>query len=161
MYIAEFYFQNNDFEKALNGDGQYDGFLSISDEYSSTKSGNLANYYAGICQIKLGEFENAILSLKQFSINDEILSSLSIGLIGDANMELGNTSKALANYKSAAVKNTNDFTTPYFMMKQANIHELNNDYNLALELYNIIKSDYSQSKEALSIEKYISSVANR
>ena len=38
----EFYFQNNDYEKPLNGDGQYSGFLIIAENYSSTKSGNLA-----------------------------------------------------------------------------------------------------------------------
>ena len=33
MYIAEFYFQNNDYNKALNGDGQYSGFLKVADNY--------------------------------------------------------------------------------------------------------------------------------
>ena len=41
MYIAEFYFQNNNYDLALNGDGQFSGFLTIADSYSSTKSGNL------------------------------------------------------------------------------------------------------------------------
>ena len=52
MFIAELYFQDNDYDKALNGDGQYSGFLTIAESYSSTKSGNLANYYA-ICQIRV------------------------------------------------------------------------------------------------------------
>ena len=39
MYIAEFYFQNNNYDLALNGDGQFSGFLTIAD-ISSTKSGN-------------------------------------------------------------------------------------------------------------------------
>ena len=33
MYIAEFYFQNNNYNEALNGDGQYSGFLRIADDY--------------------------------------------------------------------------------------------------------------------------------
>ena len=161
MYIAEFYFQNNDFDKALNGDGQFSGFISIVSDYSSTDAANLANYYAAICQINLGEYENAINSLNEFSTDDVILSALSTGLIGDANMELENVSEALNYYVSAANDNENSFTTPYFMMKQAGIHNKNEDYASALKIYNSIKSDYPKSTQALSIDKYISSESNR
>ena len=167
MYIAEFYFQNNDYNKALNGDGQYSGFLTVADNYSSTNSGNLANYYAAICQMNLAPndsinyYEDALNSLSDFDTDDEILYSLSTGLKGDANLELGNYDKALNYYVSAANDYVNDFTTPYFMMKQAFVHELNEDYNSALKIYESIKEKYSQSKEGLSIDKYISSASNR
>ena len=167
MYIAEFYFQNNDYNKALNGDGQYSGFLTVADNYSSTNSGNLANYYAAICQMNLAPndsinyYEDALNSLSDFDTDDEILYSLSTGLKGDANLELGNYDKALNYYISAANDYVNDFTTPYFMMKQAFVHELNEDYNSALKIYESIKEKYSQSKEGLSIDKYISSASNR
>ena len=167
MYIAEFYFQNNEYSKALNGDGQFSGFLTIADDYSSTDAGNLANYYTAICQMNLASsdsshyYENAISSLNDFSTDDEIIQSLATGLIGDAYSELGNTAEALSYYNTAATEYINDFTTPYFMMKQANIHEGNGDYSSALDLYNSIKSDYPQSKQGQSIDKYISSASNR
>ncbi len=167
MYIAEFYFQNNNYNEALNGDGQYFGFLRIADDYSSTKSGNLAHYYAAICQLNLAPndsinyYEDALNSLSNFDTDDEILYSLSTGLKGDANLELGNTSEALDFYVSAASDYVNEFTTPYFMMKQAFVHELNEEFELALEIYNSIKEDYPQSKEGSSIDKYISSASNR
>ena len=94
MYIAEFYFQNNDYNKALNGDGQYSGFLTVADNYSSTKSGNLANYYAAICQMNLAPndsinyYEDAPKSLNDFDTDDEILYSLSTGLKGDAKIRI-------------------------------------------------------------------------
>ena len=65
--------------------------------------------------------------MNNFDTNDEILYSLSTGLKGDANLELGNITEALNYYVSASTDYTNDFTTPYFMMKQA-VHELNEDY---------------------------------
>ena len=46
MFMAELYFQKDSFSLALNGDEQYEGFLSIADDYGLTKAGNLANYYA-------------------------------------------------------------------------------------------------------------------
>ena len=39
MFMAELYFQKDSFNLALNGDGQYLGFLDIADDYSSTKAG--------------------------------------------------------------------------------------------------------------------------
>ena len=156
MFIAEFYFSNNDYEKALNGDGRYDGFLLIADDYSSTPAGNLANYYAAICQMNLGEFENAISSLDNFSSKDEILTSLSTGLKGDANYELGNIEEALDYYKDAATDHKNELTTPYFMKKQADIYMDQEDFSTALDIYNLIKSDYPDSKEGETIDKYIS-----
>ena len=47
------------------------------------------------------------------------------------------------------------------MMKQAHIHEINKDFSLALEIYNTIKSEYSESQEGENIDKYISSASNR
>ena len=168
MYIAEFYFQNNNYEKALIGDGNFSGFLSIADQYSSTETGNIANYYAAICQMNLGSsldsvqyFKNALSSLNNFETDDKIILSLATGLKGDANMELGNTNKAMSFYKSAATDNINSFTTPYFMMKQAKILESNKDFSSALEVYNTIKSDYPESKEGINIDKYITSASNR
>ena len=74
-YMAELYFQKDSFNLALNGDGQYVGFLDIANDYGSTKIGNLANYYAGLCYLHTGEYESAIDYLEDFSSNDIILSS--------------------------------------------------------------------------------------
>ena len=49
MFMAEKYFEQDSLKKALNGDGQYLGFLAIIDEFGMTKSANLAHYYAGMC----------------------------------------------------------------------------------------------------------------
>ena len=48
------YFNSEQFDKALNGDGAgYPGFIKIASDYSSTKAGNLANLYAGLCYAQL------------------------------------------------------------------------------------------------------------
>ena len=161
MYMAELYFQKDSFNIALNGDGQYLGFIDIADEYSLTKSGKLANYYAGLCYLNLGDFDNAIDYLQDFSSDDIILSSLALGCIGDAYMELGNINQALGYYKDAANNNINSFTTPKYLFKQAMIYELEGSYSDALDIYNTIKDDYSDSREASQIEKYISRAQDR
>ena len=160
MFMAELYFQKDSFNLALNGDGQYLGFLDIADEYSSTKAGSLANYYAGIAFLNTGDFENAIEYLGDFSSNDLVLSALALGCIGDAYMELADIDNALSYYEDAAEKNINDFTTPRYMLKQAMIHESNGDIADALALFKGIEANYKNSREGNGIEKYIARAEN-
>jgi tetratricopeptide (TPR) repeat protein len=161
MFMAELYFQKDSFNLALNGDGQYLGFIDIADEYSSTKPGKLANYYAGLSYLNTGDFENAIEYLDDFSSDDIILSSLALGCIGDAYMELEDADNALSYYEDAASYTKNEFTTPRYMLKQAMIHESNGDYADALALYKGIEADYKTSREGNGIEKYIARAENR
>ncbi len=160
-YMAELYFQKDSFNLALNGDGQYYGFLDIADEYSSTNIGNLANYYAGLCYLHTGDYESAIEYLENFSSDDIILSSLALGCTGDAYMELGDTDNAMDAYEDAIANSNNKFTAPRYMMKLAAIHESNGSYKEALEIYNTISEDFKGAREASGIEKYISRAENR
>ena len=160
MYMAELYFQKDSFNLALNGDGQYLGFLDVADDYSSTNVGQLANYYAGLCYLNTTDFDNAIEYLGDFSSDDIVLSSLALGCIGDAYMELGDIDAALDAYASAVSNSSNDFTAPRYMMKQALIHDANGDSDKALNIYQSIKNDYKTSREANGIEKYIAKLEN-
>ena len=160
MYMAELYFQKDSFNLALNGDGQYLGFLDIADDYSSTNVGQLANYYAGLSYLHTADYDNAIEYLGDFSSDDIILSSLALGCIGDAYMELGDTDAALDAYADAVNNSANDFTAPRYMMKQAMIYTSNGDNNKALDLFKAIQSDYKTSREANGIEKFIARVEN-
>jgi hypothetical protein len=56
MFQAVRYFESDSLNLALNGDGNNLGFLQIVEDYSGTKAGNLANYYAGVIYLKQGNF---------------------------------------------------------------------------------------------------------
>lgn len=155
MYVAETYFQKDSFNLALNGDGNYDGFLDIIDEYGVTKSANLAKYYAGVCYLHLGDYEEAIKYLNKFSSNDLMISSVAIGAIGDAYAELGKNKQAISNYEEAAHKTPNSFSTPLYLNKAAQLYEEEGNFNKAVELYEAIKKDYPQSQEGRSADKNI------
>ena len=61
MFKGEFYFEQDNFEVALNGnEADFIGFKAIADEYSGTKAGNLANAYAVICAYNLGNNDEAL-----------------------------------------------------------------------------------------------------
>jgi len=155
MFVAEQYFQRDSFNLALNGDGNYFGFLDIISDYKMTKSSNLAKYYTGVCYLQLGDYEEAISYLKKFSSNDVMVSSIANGAIGDAYVELGEYSQAISYYLKAANDSPNDFSTPIYLAKAAQLHEEEGDYKKAISLYEIIKADYSKSQEGRNIEKFI------
>ena len=154
-FMTQIYFAEDSFALALNGDGENYGAIDIVDKYGSTKVGNLANYYAGISSLKEGQYEDAISYLEDFDSDDRIVSVLAIGAIGDANMELGNTEEALEKYLEASEMNPNDFTTPLFLLKAAQIYEFNKDYQKALEFYTKIRTEYYKTAQGRDAEKYI------
>jgi len=155
MFMAEKYFELDSVNLALYGDGVSYGFIDIIDEYKRTKASNLSCYYAGICFLKLGQFQDAIDYLEDFDSDDRIIGAMSKGAIGDAYMELGDTEEAFSNYMDAAEHNINDFTTPIFLMKAATVKEIDGDYETALEIYNRIKYEHPRSFESREIEKFI------
>lgn len=155
IFGAQNYFEKDSFNFALNGDGNTLGFIEIADKYSSTPTGNLANYYAGLSYLYLGEYENAISSLKKFSSDDLLMANMATANIGDAYMQLGNYTKAAEHYKKAAASKANDFSTPGFLMKNALALEKSNDYSGALKIYEKIEKEYPSSQEGRDIEKYI------
>ena len=155
MFVAEQYFEKDSFNLAINGDGNYLGFLDIIDDYGMTKAGNLAMYYTGISFLKLGQFEDAIEYLDGFSTKDILLAPVAIGAKGDAYVELGETEKALSAYEKAYTLSDNEFTTPIFMMKAASLLESKGEIEKALGLYRSIKEQYSSTAEGRTIDKYI------
>lgn len=155
---AELYFEQDSLDLALMGDGESFGFLDIIDDYGSTKAGNLAKYYAGIVYLNKGEYDNAIEYLKKFKGDDILVSAMALGAIGDAYMQKDDISKAVGYYNQAAAKNSNEVTSPAFLMKAGWAYELLDKNNDALKAYEKIKVDYPKAREAREVEKYISRV---
>ncbi len=156
LFTSVNYFEKDSFNLALNGDGQYLSLLEVIEDYSSTDAGNLANYYAGISYLKLGDNENAIHHLNKFSSDDEIVSAVALGGIADAHINLGEVDKAISFWKKAASKSENKFTAPLYMKRAALALEEEGKISTALKLYQNIKDNYSDSDEGSDIDKFIS-----
>lgn len=155
MFTAERYFEKDSFNLALNGDGNYQGFLGIIDEYGMTDAANLAHYYAGVSYLHLGKYDEAITQLKKFDGDDLMVGPVAIGAIGDAYLELGKKEDATKQYVKASDKAENNFLSPVYLMKAAQVLESDKDYKKALELYQQIQKEYPLSTEGRQIEKYI------
>lgn len=157
MFKAEALFAQDSLDKAINGDLKTGtiGFSQIVEDYGITASGNLAEYYLGICYLKKGQYEEAIKHLEEFNSKDLIVAPIATGAIGDANMELGKTDEAITYYLKAAEQSNNKFTTPIYLKKAAMANEEKKNYADAVKLYERIKNEFAESDEGRDIEKYL------
>ena len=131
------------------------GFVDVSSQYSGTKAGNLANYYAGISYLKIKNYKEAIEYLEKFSSDDELLGPTAKGAIGDAFAEINQPEDALDYYLKAANLKDNNFSSPLFLFKAGNTAMDLEKFSKALELFNRIKTEYPNSDEAKNIDIYI------
>jgi len=155
IYSAQQFFKADSLDKALFGDGNHLGFIDIAKEYSSTKPGKLANYYAGICFLKKGDYDKAINYLSDFNLDDELVAPMAQGALGDAYLEKGDQEKAVNHYLKAAAMKDNAFTASLFYYKAAETFELMGKYKDALANYQIIHDNYPTTKYGSKIDRYI------
>lgn len=151
------YFQQDLYEKALNGDGAgYAGFVKVASDYSSTDAGNLANLYAGLCYAGLGKWNEAAKYLEEFDTkDDQMISPAAEGALGNAYAHLNQLDKAVSHLKNAAKNADNNSLSPTFLIQAGEILESQGKAAEALELYKEIKEKYVYSMQYQTIDKYI------
>ena len=155
VYMAQFAFAKDSFNLALNGNAGYKGFATVAEKYKWTKTGNLANYYAGICCLNLKKYPEAIAYLDKFSSNDAIIGAVKLSSTGDAYAESNQFDKAITYYEKAANFSDNQTYTPYFLFKTGLAYEKAKKYADAKKQYEKIRDQYPLSEEGRDIEKYI------
>jgi tetratricopeptide (TPR) repeat protein len=159
LFAAQELFMNGEYEKALNGDGQSMGFLAVADEFGSTKAGNLAHLYAGLCLAQTDKFQEAIDQLEKYSgCGDDMVSPSVIGTIGNCYAELGQNEKAVEMLVKAAKKADNNTLSPLYLIQAGQIYESLNQNDKALDCYTEIKTKYQQSMQYTEVDKYIERV---
>ena len=153
MAVAEENFRAADYELALNGDGNVLGFTQIIDEYGA-KAGKAVYFYAGVCELQLGNYELAIKDLKAYKGTDEILKARALACIGDAYVGLENYAEALVYFEKAAAVKDNMFAANYLLKAGLTAEKLGQNEK-ALGFYELIKDQYAASPEGYEIDKYI------
>ena len=156
MFQAQFQFDQDSFNLALtNPGGGYPGFVDIAEQYKGTPAGNLANYYAAVSYLRLGDLDAAESYLKDFNAEDDLLRATRYGLFGDIAGERGDFDKALEYYQKAAGATDNSLVTPYYLKKLGMLQTKLGKKEDAAETFKKIKSKYPNSLQGRDIEKYI------
>jgi len=159
MFKAEQLFRAGDFETALNGDGNVLGFTDIISSYGK-KAGKSVYLYAGLCNLQLGNNEEALSLLGKYKTGDKIMQGRAWCAMGDAYSNLKDYRNALSFYKKAAELEDNALAANY-LLKAALVSEELGDTAGALKLYKEIETKYPQTLEGYDIQKYISRIENQ
>jgi len=157
IWKAQDYFEKDSVKQALNGDRQFPGFEKIASQYDGTKSGNLADLYAGILALKSGDNNKAVSHLKDFSTDSKQVQARAYKLLGDAYANLGKNSDALSNYKKAAHEFEADRqgTAEYLYVAAYFADRIMNDKKQATELYKELVSKHGDSQFRDEAIKYL------
>lgn len=155
-FPAETSFQQENYELALNGDGNILGFAQIIDQYGA-KAGQAVYLYAGICALHTGAYEDALNYLGKYKGKEPILAARAIACQGDAYVQLENYEEAVKCFGKAAAKADNAFAATY-LFKEGLAYEKLGQNAKAAECYKAIKENYPQSVESFDIDRYIKAV---
>jgi len=163
MYQAQIFYnealtattgQDSIFNLGLNGRAGKYGFVDIADKYSGTAAGNQANYYAGMSYLNTKKYQEAIKYLDQYEGDDAITGAQAKGGIGDAFVQLDQKDEALKYYLEAIAMNTNDVTTPRYLLKAGIIAlELGKSVD-ALNYFTRITEEFDASLEFSKAQIY-------
>jgi tetratricopeptide (TPR) repeat protein len=154
MAVAVRYFERDSFALALNGDGMNEGFIEIIDNYGITESSALAAFYAGVCEYKLGNYDEAISYLKKFNAASVNMEPAALTLIGDSYVANGDVKSAVKYFEQAAAIE-NDLTAPRALNKAGIAYEELGEWAKAEKCYQTIKDVYFDSQLAMEMDKRI------
>ena len=150
------------YDLALNGDEAGAGFLAVADEYGSTKAGNLAKHYAGICYLHLGDLENAAKYLAKYKavkgLAAEVVNAQNLGLQGDVAVEQGDYKGAISFYKKAVEAADNSLTAPIYLRKAGMAEQAAGNAEAAKKFYQQILEQYPASMEARDADKLMGTI---
>ena len=151
IWPAQFLFEAQDYEQALAG------FEDVIDMYGSTKAGNIARAYAGLCAKELGRYDDAVDYLKKFSGDDKVIAPAIQSALGDClvNQENADYVAAARAFEKAASMSESAEYSPIYLRKAGLAYEAAGDKAAALKAYTAIKEQWLETVIGQSIDKYI------
>ena len=132
-------------------------YQAVAPEYSNSVA-NRANLNAAILLYQEGKYQEALNSLNEYSLDDELIGAAAESLKGDCLVNLKKYDEAIASYDNAiSVSADNALYTPLFMMKKATVLSAQKKYADAAAIYQKIKESYPKYLMAyrVNIDKYI------
>lgn len=134
------------YQKALNGDGRFPGFIKLSKE-SMTDAANIAAANAGLCYYNMNNYKEAIKYLEQFSPQDDkSLSAQYIAALANCYVAEKATDKAISAFQEAADIADNAILCPTYLLEAGKLFESQGKNEEALKIYQTIKSTYPESE---------------
>ena len=142
------------FATALEGNEETDGFLTIIDDYGSTKAGNTAKYYAALCYLQQRNYDEALDMLLKYKKKDQNVWYSAQMLIGDIYDEQGDVENAKKYYKHA-IKGNTELVAPVAAFKLGMLFEREENWNEAYDNYKFIEEEFYERYTQMGVAKYL------
>jgi tetratricopeptide (TPR) repeat protein len=140
--------------QALEGDDENEGFLSIASSFKFTKTANTANYFAGMCYLKLGEKDDALDFLLKFKHKDNIFWYGAQAVISDLYDDQGDVKNAI-KYCLKAAQSKDPYLTPVNLFKLGQLYEREGDWKKVADAYETIKNRFYTEFQKMNVDKYL------
>lgn len=158
IWVAQQNFKMDSFQLALNGDNSKNnpGFLKVISKHSGTKAANLASFYAGVCYLHMGDFNNAIKFLDQYKAVENIDKMRTAGSLGDAYAELGKFDKAAEFYKTAAsVYEVDELSSSEYLFRAGQAFEKQGKNKEAIDAFKSLKDKFPLTERGRNIDMFL------
>lgn len=163
LATAETFYTNGEYESALYGDTSQlsYGFDQIAEDYSMTKAGNMAYYYAAVSSYELDDIETALMYIENFDVPDGILGVGPLTLHGKLLLANESYEAAAQKFIEAANWSENDVTTPSNLYEASQAYYKADNYDRAGELVDQIINEYPESSQFVKAQKLKGMLAAR
>jgi hypothetical protein len=156
IWHAQQYFAADSVNLALKGDGQFLGFEKVAKTYSGTKAGQLANFYAGVCELKLKDYNKAVTYLKDFSTDAKEIQAIAYARLGDAYSELKKNQEAVDSYAKAGHHfPEQESLSAENLFRAGALSEVLGKNDDAIKYYKEVKEKYSRTERGYQVDKYL------
>jgi len=139
---------------ALEGDDEHEGFLTIASSFRFTRTANTANYFAGLCYLKLGEKEDALKYLKKFKHRDDVYWYGAQALISDLYDDKEDVKSAI-RFCRRATEGNDPFLTPVNLFKLGQLYEREGDWKRAISTYQTIQNNFHAEYQKMGVDRYL------
>ena len=151
-------YENNNWRAALDGEGNTVGLLEVVEQYSGTKAGNLAIYYAADSYYGLGEHEEALKMFERFDHNADAIGAGAYAGEAAIYEDMGDFDNAADRYKKAALIFENDFSSARYLANAGRNYERAGEFDEAREVYAMIKEDFPDSEQAGNVDMFLARI---
>ncbi len=147
LAFAERYFEAGEYELALfgNPDAGHAGLVDISNQFRRTSAGNIASYYAAVAEVRMGNYQEALIYIERFNPPSGILGVGPVSLHASILGSLSQYEEAARMFERAANWDVNESTTPQNLLNAAQAYYEAGNYAKAKELSQTIVKDFPDS----------------
>ncbi len=151
------YYDNGQYQLVINGipEKNVRGLLAVVNDYGSTQYGNLAKFYLANSYFNTGEYDKALEMYEDADLDAPILEASRIAGIGACYEVKGDFARAAKYFEQAGTYNNTDPNAAEYLSNAARNYGKAGETAQAIEIYTLIKKEYSTSAAARDAERYL------